>query len=143
MLWMVKKRLSLRTAPSRINGARANKAHIIGAHIIGAFRDACHRVAFWSCRPRLVRLYVNHMLALRRSRADLAKLDPHQRADIGVSDEQITAEMRKPVLGEISSWAPLELHAAVRDSRRPSSPPPRHERSFYRARGRGDLPSRH
>ena len=138
MLWMVRKRLSFHATPSCIN-----KAHIIRAHIFGAFRDACHRVAFWSCRPRLVRLYVNHMLALRRSRADLAKLDTHQRADIGVSDEQITAELRKPVLGEISSWAPLELHAAVRDSRRPSSPPPRHERSFYRARGRGDLPSRH
>lgn len=143
MLWMVKKRLSLRTAPSRINGARANKAHIIGAHIIGAFRDACHRVAFWSCRPRLVRLYVNHMLALRRSRRELKTLDARQRADIGVSYEQITAELRKPLLGEISSWAPRELRAAVRDSRRPSSPPPRHQRSFYRARGRGDLPSRH
>ena len=143
MLWMVRKRLSFHATPSCINKAHIIGAHIIGAHIFGAFRDACHRVAFWSCRPRLVRLHVNHMLALRRSRADLAKLDPHQRADIGVSDEQITAEMRKLVLGEISSWAPLELHAAVRDSRRPSSPPPRHERSFYRARGRGDLPSRH
>lgn len=138
MLWMVRKRLSLHATPSCIN-----KAHIIGAHIFGAFRDACHRVAFWSCRPRLVRLYVNHMLALRRSRRELKTLDARQRADIGVSDEQITAELRKPLFGEISSWAPLELHAAVRDSRRPSSPPPRHERSFYRTHGRGDLPSRH
>ena len=138
MLWMVRKRLSLHATPSCIN-----KAHIIGAHIFGAFRDACHRVAFWSCRPRLVRLYVNHMLALRRSRRELKTLDARQRADIGVSDEQITAELRKPLFGEISYWAPLELHAAVRDSRRPSSPPPRHERSFYRTHGRGDLPSRH
>ena len=138
MLWMVRKRLSLHATPSCIN-----KAHIIGAHIFGAFRDACHRVAFWSCRPRLVRLYVNHMLALRRSRRELKTLDARQRADIGVSYEQITAELRKPLFGEISYWAPLELHAAVRDSRRPSSPPPRHERSFYRTHGRGDLPSRH
>lgn len=138
MLWMVRKRLSLHATPSCIN-----KAHIIGAHIFGAFRDACHRVAFWSCRPRLVRLYVNHMLALRRSRRELKTLDARQRVNIGVSDEQITAELLKPLFGEISSWAPLELHEAVRDSRRPSSPPPRHERSFYRTHGRGDLPSRH
>ena len=143
MLWMVRKRLSLHATPSCINKAHIIGAHIIGAHIFGAFRDACHRVAFWSCRPRLVRLYVNHMLALRRSRRELKTLDARQRADIGVSDGQITAELRKPLFGEISSWAPLELHAAVRDSRRPSSPPPRHERSFYRTHGRGDLPSRH
>ena len=75
MVWMVKKRLSLRTAPSSINRG----------DIIGAFRDACHRVAFWFLRPRLVRLYVNHMVALRRSRRELKTLDARQRSDIGVS----------------------------------------------------------
>ena len=61
-------------------------------------------------------------------------------ADIGVTAAEIEQECDAPLLGEISSWAPLELRAAVRDSRRVSTPPPRYERSFYRARGRGDLP---
>ncbi|MEK9856451.1 MAG: hypothetical protein VW495_16745 [Rhodobiaceae bacterium] len=54
--------------------------------------------------------------------------------------EQVRDECRRPVLGEISPWASPELRAAVNASRRPAAPPPRYERSFYRARGRRDLP---
>ena len=97
-------------------------------------------LGFWVCRPRLLLLYVNDILALRRSRRQLADLEPHRRADIGVTAAEVEKECRTSLLGEISPWASLELRAAVRDSRRVSTPPPRYERSFYRARGRGDLP---
>ena len=148
MLWMVRKMLSRRAVPAgRGNGIHTDIPTNIPGNILrgmgGYCRRYCHRfyhcVGFWICRPRLLRLHVSDMLALRRSRRDLARLDAHQRADIGVTRAQIRRECDAPLLGEISLWAPLELRTAMRDSRQPSRPPPRYERSFYRARGRGDL----
>ena len=100
----------------------------------------CRSLCFWACRPRLLRCYINDMLALRRSRRQLAALEAHRRDDIGVAAAEVRDECRRPVLGEISPWASPELRAAVNESRRPAAPPPRYERSFYRARGRRDLP---
>ena len=100
------------------------------------FRSLC----FWACRPRLLWCHINDMLALRRSRRQLAGLEAHRRADIGVTAAQVEKECTAPLLGEISPWASLELRAAVNAARRPSTPPPGYKRSFYRSRGRGDLP---
>ena len=100
----------------------------------------CRSLCFWACRPRLLWCHINDMLALRRSRRQLAGLEAHRRDDIGVAAVEVKDECRRPVLGEISPWASLELRAAVKASRRPAAPPPRYERSFYRARGRGGLP---
>jgi len=63
------------------------------------------------------------MLALRRSRRQLADLEPRRHADIGVTKAQIRRECDAPLLGEISPWASLELRAAVNASRR-SAPSP-------------------
>jgi len=125
MLWMVRNNLSRLCVRTGIHNA---------------FRCACRGATFWACRPRLLWLYVNDMLALRRSRRQLADLAPHQRADIGVTAAQVEQECDTFVFGEISPWASLELRTAVKAAHRPSTPPPRHERSFYRARGRRDLP---
>ena len=157
MLWMVRKMLSRRAVLAgkydrKGNGIHTNSPTNIGANIganilrgIGGYcrrfcPRICHSVGFWVRRPRLLWLHVSDMLALRRSRRQLADLAPHRRADIGVTAAEVEEECRASLLGEISPWASLELRAAVRDSRRPSTPPPRYERSFYRARGRGDLP---
>jgi len=83
----------------------------------------CHSVGFWVRRPRLSLLNVNDMLALRRSRRQLADLEPRRHADIGVTRAQIRRECDAPLLGEISPWASLELRAAVNASRR-SAPSP-------------------
>ena len=141
MLWMVRKMLSRRAVQAGEGaGIHTDVPTNILRGLCGYCSRYCHLVGFWVCRPRLLRLHVNDMLALRRSRRDLARLDAHQRADIGVTAAEVEKECRTSLLGEISPWASLELRAAVRDSRRVSTPPPRYERSFYRARGRGDLP---
>ena len=153
MLWMVRKMLSRRAVLAgkydrEGNGIHTDNPTTVGAPILrgvsgyfGRFCPRfCHSVGFWVCRPRLLRLHVSDMLALRRSRRDLAKLDAHQRADIGVTTAQIKEECERPVRGEISPWASLALRAAVNASRRPTAPPPGYERSFYRSRGRADLP---
>ncbi len=100
----------------------------------------CRSLCFWACRPRLLWCHINDMLALRRSRRQLAGLEADRRDDIGLAAAEVRDECRRPVLGEISPWASLELRAAVNESRRPAAPPPRYERSFYRARGRRGLP---
>ena len=110
------------------------------AGITTTCQTVIHGVPYWTARPRLLWLHVRDMLALRRSRRQLADLEPHRRMDIGVTSAQVESECERPVLGEISPWASLELRAAVMASRRPDTSPPRHERSFYRARGRRDLP---
>jgi len=108
----------------------------VSAGVPPCFRSLC----FWACRPRLLWCHINDMLALRRSRRQLAGLEAHRRADIGVTAAQVEKECTAPLLGEISPWASLELRAAVNAARRPSTPPPGYKRSFYRSRGRGDLP---
>ena len=125
MLWMVRNTLSRLWVPVTLTNV---------------FRAACHAAAYWTARPRLFCLHVNDMLALRRSRRQLAELEAHRRADIGVTAAQVETECTAPLLGEISPWASLELRAAVNAARRPSTPPPGYKRSFYRSRGRGDLP---
>lgn len=137
MLWMVRDRVS------RLRGPAGFFAGVFAgsfAGVINGWRTVCHATGHWACRPRLLCLHVRDMLALQRSRRQLANLAPHQRADIGVTTAEAEQECRAPVLGEVSLWAALELRAAVNAARRPTTPPPRHQRSFYRARGRGDLP---
>jgi hypothetical protein len=118
MLWMVRKMLSRRAVLAGKYDRKGNSIHTnsptnIGANIdaniganIGANVDAnilrgisgycrrfcpriCHSVGFWVCRPRLLLLYLNDVLALRRSRRQLADLAPHRRADIGVTAAEI------------------------------------------------------
>ena len=125
MLWMVRNTLSRLWVPVTLTNV---------------FPAACHAAAYWACRPRLLWLHINDMLALRRSRRQLAELEPHRHADIGVTAAQVETECTAPLLGETSPWASLELRAAVNAARRPATPPPGYERSFYRSRGRGDLP---
>ena len=133
MLWMVRNILSRLWGPAGFGNACRTVCRT-------TCRAVLLMVAYWSCRPRLFCLHVRDMLALRRSRRQLAELAPHRRADVGVTAGQVEEECRAPLLGEISPWASLELRAAVNAARRPSTPPPPHERSFYRARGRHDLP---
>ena len=115
--------------------------NMLSRWLVSAGVQACCRsLCFWACRPRLLWCYINDMLALRRSRRQLAGLEAHRRDDIGLAAAEVRDECRRPVLGEISPWASPELRAAVNESRRPAAQPPRYERSFYRARGRHDLP---
>ena len=109
-------------------------------------------------RPWRVRPYIHNRLVLRRWRGDMACRTAQQRFDTGNGMSQIqngpqikngpqmkNVSQRKgqsapPSGDEISSWARLERRAARIATHRPSTPPRRHDRSFYRARGRGDLP---
>ena len=99
--------------------------------------------AFWLARPRLLWRRLADARQLYRSRCELAELDAARRVDLGVTDDQVAAELSKPILGELSPWASLELRAAENDARRGAGRSPRHERSFYRSYGRRDLPQRH
>ena len=98
--------------------------------------------AFWLARPRLLWRRLADARQLYRSRRELAELDAARRADTGVTDRQLAAELNKPFLGELSPWASLELRAAENSARRAVSRPPRYERSFYRTCGRRDLPQK-
>ena len=94
-------------------------------------------------RPRLLWRRLADARKLYRSRCELAELDASRRVDLGVTDDQIAAELSKPILGELSPWASLELRAAENSARQAVGQPPRHQRSFYRSYGRRDLPQRH
>ena len=89
-----------------------------------------------SARLRLTRSWAGFWLAWPR-------LLWRRLADLGVTDDQIAAELRKPILGELSPWASLELRAAENSARQAVGQSPRHQRSFYRSYGRRDLPQRH
>lgn len=99
--------------------------------------------AFWLARPRLLWLRLVDAHQLHRTRRQLAALDPSRLADIGVTNEQVAAELDKPFIGKLSSWAALELRAEAEHARRLTTAPPPYERSFYRSRGRRDLPQQH
>ena len=107
------------------------------------FRHVIVRTAFWLARPRLLWLRIADARQLHRSRRELATLDAVRRADLGVTDHQLAAELEKPFFGELSPWASLELRAAENSARRVLGRPPRHERSFYRSYGRRDLPQKY
>ena len=132
MLWMLRNMMTCLRVPVAVTGNRLASCRTV-------LHMALHMAVHWACRPRLLWLHVNDMLALRRSRRQLAGLEAHRRADIGVTAAQVEKECTAPLLGEISPWASLELRAAVNAARRPSTPPPGYKRSFYRSRGRGDL----
>lgn len=110
-------------------------------------RHAIISVAFWAgfwlARPRLLWLRIADARQLHRSRCQLAALDAARRADLGVTDDQLAAELEKPFFGELSPWASLELRAAENSARRALGRPPRYERSFYRSYGRRDLPQKY
>ena len=133
MLWMLRNMMTCLRVPVAVTGNRLASCRTV-------LHMALHMAVHWACRPRLFCLHVNDMLALRRSRRQLAGLEAHRRADIGVTAAQVEKECTAPLLGAISPWASLELRAAVNAARRPSTPPPGYKRSFYRSRGRGDLP---
>ena len=112
----------------------------------------------WLARPRLLWLRLVDAHQLHRTRRQLAALDSSRLADIGVTREQVDAELDKPFIGELSPWAALELRAEAEHARRfgarhngachngawglTTAPPP-YERSFYRSRGRRDLPQKY
>ncbi|MEC8105513.1 MAG: hypothetical protein VX013_04690 [Pseudomonadota bacterium] len=96
-------------------------------------RLTCSWAGFWLVRPRLLCRRLADARQLYRSRCELAELDAARRVDLGVTDDQVAAELSKPILGELSPWASLELRAAENDSRRGAGRSPRHERSFYRS----------
>ena len=98
---------------------------------------------FWLARPRLLWLRLVDAHQLHRSRRQLTALDPSHLADIGVTNEQVAAELDKPFVGELSPWASLELRAEVEHARRLTTAPPLYERSFYRSYGRRDLPQKY
>ena len=106
-------------------------------------RLTCSWAGFWLARPRLLWRRLADARQLYRSRCELAELDASRRVDLGVTDDQIAAELSKPILGELSPWASLELRAAENSAKRTASRPPRHQRSFYRSYGRRDLPQKH
>ena len=106
-------------------------------------RLTCSWAGFWLVRPRLLWRRLADARQLYRSRCELAELDAARRVDLGVTDDQIAAELSKPILGELSPWASLELRAAENDAGRGTGRSPRHKRSFYRSYGRRDLPQRH
>ena len=106
-------------------------------------RLTCSCAGFWLARPRLLWRRLADARQLYRSRCELAELDASRRVDLGVTDDQIAAELSKPILGELSPWASLELLAAENSARQAVGRSPRHQRSFYRSYGRRDLPQRH
>ena len=137
MLWIDKLRtVILPSAYDRLRHA------IVRVAFWTAFR-AAFRAAFWLARPRLLRLRIADARQLHRSRRELATLDAARRADLGITDGQIAAELDKPFLGELSPWASLELRAAENSARQALDRPPRYERSFYRSYGRRDLPQKY
>ena len=111
------------------------------------FRHVIVRTAFWAgfwlARPRLLWLRIADARQLHLSRRELATLDAARRADLGVTDHQLAAELEKPFFGELSPWASLELRAAENSARRALGRPPRYQRSFYRSYGRRDLPQKY
>jgi len=109
----------------------------------GRVRLTCSWTAFWLLRPRLLWCRLADARQLYRSRCELAALDRSRRADLGVTDDQIAAELKKPFLGELSPWASLELRVAEDSAKRATSQPPRYQRSFYRSYGRRDLPQKY
>ena len=98
---------------------------------------------FWLARPRLLWRRLADARQLYRSRCEVAELDAPRRVDLGVTDDQIAAELSRPILGELSPWASLELRAAENSAIQAVGRPPRNQRSFHRSYGRRDLPQRH
>ena len=76
-------------------------------------RSAC----FWAMRPRLLRLRLADAMALRRSRLELATLDDRLCRDIGITPDEAGWQASRPVSGELSPWASVELRTAVAESR--------------------------
>ena len=70
-------------------------------------RLTCSWAGFWLVRPRLLWRRLADARQLYRSRCELAELDAARRVDLGVTDDQIAAELSKPILGELSPWASL------------------------------------
>ena len=95
---------------------------------------------FWAAKPRLFWLRVQDAAALWRSRQELAALDERLCDDIGVTLYQAEREANRPVRDELSPWAPPELRQAAAAARHYGRGPQDGYRSFYRSRGRGDLP---
>ena len=96
------------------------------------------RGVFWLKRPWLLMLRLRDMSALYRSRQQLAALNPRLRADLGLDDRDVDAELARPLAGAASPWAEDEVKQAVRQSQAIG-----HDlagtgaggRSFYQARG--------
>ena len=61
----------------------------------------CSWAGFWLARPRLLWRRLADARQLYRSRCELAELDASRRVDLGVTDDQIAAELSKPILGEL------------------------------------------
>jgi len=95
---------------------------------------------FWLVRPRLLWLRYCDAAALWRSRRALAALDDRLCEDIGITPYQAGREAARPVRDELSPWAPLALRSAVEQARGRGRRPQQDHRTFYRSRGRGDLP---
>jgi len=112
---------------------------------VDSLKQAAGRVrfgAFWLARPWLLWRRLADARQLYRSRCELAELDAARWADIGVTDQQLATELKKPFLGELSPWASLELRAAENSAKQAITRPPRYVRSFYRSYGRHDLPQK-
>ena len=103
------------------------------------FRWLCSCL-FWAARPRLLWLRINDAAALARSRRELLSLDERLCDDIGITPLEAGREAARPVRDELSPWAPAEVRNAAAQARHHRHGPQGGHRSFYRSRGRGDLP---
>ena len=65
-------------------------------------RLTCSWAGFWLVRPRLLWRRLADARQLYCSRCELAELDAARRVDLGVTDDQVAAELSKPILGELS-----------------------------------------
>ena len=75
------------------------------------------RGVFWLKRPWLLMLRLRDMSALYRSRQQLAALDPRLRADLGLDDRDVDAELARPLAGAASPWAEDEVKQACSDAK--------------------------
>ena len=95
---------------------------------------------FWAAKPRLLWLCIHDAAALWRSRQELAALDDRLCDDIGITPYHAEREANRPLRDELSPGAPPELRQAAAAARHYGRGPQDGYRSFYRSRGRGDLP---
>ena len=92
------------------------------------------------CRPRLLWLPSATRRRCARSRRELATLDDRLCDDIGITPMEAGREAARPVRDELSPWAPAELRKAAAQLHHYGRGSQGGARSFYHARGRGDLP---
>lgn len=90
-------------------------------------------LAFQRLRQSLSFIWVlyRHIMALYKSRCQLAALDDRQLDDIGVSRADMEAECARPIGLDKAPWFPLAQSSAIQDRSPVDIPAPRHLRARH------------